>query len=249
MTDGIDLDFPTNPPLILAPGERLVLTRSLTHLKAAFTIPSGVRVLEWTSGRLANEGETVQLGRPAGLDDAGVRQFARVDRVNYDPRAPWPTGAAGSGQSLQKRTEAAYGNDPSVWVAAPPTPGSALVGSPFADWIASQGVPEGQRGAGDDPDRDGRPNLLEFALGSNPASADPAPPLVLNLSTAPATLRLALRLDRPGVTVRLLATSDLVAGPWTEVPTEVSSTEGQVQTRIARPAIDAAARFFRLIAQ
>ena len=253
MTDGIALDFPTNPPLILAPGERLVLTRSLTHLRAAFTIPSGVRVLEWASGRLANEGETVQLGRPAGLDDAGVRQFARVDRVNYDPKAPWPVGAAGSGQSLQKRPEAVYGNDPSVWIAAPPTPGSALLGAPFADWIASQGVPDGQRGPGDDPDRDGRPNLLEFALGSDPASADPAPPLVLNLSTAPATLRLALRLDRPGVTVRLLAASDLAVGPWTEVPTEVftegSSTGGQIQTRIARPATDAAARFFRLIAQ
>jgi hypothetical protein len=35
----------------------------------------------------------------------------------------------------------------------------------------------------------------------------------------------------------------------TEVFTEGSSTGGQIQTRIARPATDAAARFFRLIAQ
>jgi hypothetical protein len=73
--------------------------------------------------------------------------------------------------------------------------------------------------------------------------------VLLNLSTEPATLRLTLRLDRPGVTVRLLATSDLAAGPWTEVPTEVSATEGQVQTRIARSTTEAATRFFRLIAQ
>ena len=249
LTDGIDLDFPSNPPLVLASGERLVLTRSLAHFNAAFTVPAGTRVLEWTSGRLANEGESVQLGRPAGLDDAGQRQFARVDRVNYDSKAPWPTGAAGSGQSLQRRVESGYGNDPAAWLGASPSPGTAMMGTPFATWIASLAVPAGQQGTADDPDRDGRPNLLEFALGSDPMTADAAPPVMLSLATEPATLRFTVRLDRPGVTIRLLSTTDLIGGAWTEISTEILSTDGSNQARIARQAGDAAVRFFRLVAR
>ena len=249
ITDGIVLKFPSDPPLIVGSGERLVLTRSLSHFNAAFTVPVGTRVLEWTTGRLANEGESVQLGRPAGLDDAGVRQFARVDRVNYDRSAPWPAGAAGSGQSLQKRVESGYGNDPSAWLGAVPTPGTGLMGLPFSDWITSQGLPEGQQGPGHDPDWDGRPNLLEFALGSHPLTADTGLPLLLSLATEPATLRFALRLDRPGVTVKLQTTTDLGGGIWTELPSEVLSTEGSIQTRLARHTSDTATRFFRLVAQ
>jgi len=49
--------------------------------------------------------------------------------------------------------------------------------------------------------------------------------------------------------VRLLAAPDLAQGPWTEAPTEILSTEGSIQTRIARTTTDTAVRFFRLIAQ
>jgi hypothetical protein len=249
ITDGIELEFPSNPPLILASGERLVVTRSLARFNAAFTVPAGTRVLEWASGRLANEGESVQLGRPAGLNDAGIRQFARVDRVNYDRNAPWPVGASGSGQSLQKRADADYGNDPAAWLGAMPTPGTALMGTPFSGWITTLGVPVGQQAPGDDPDHDGRPNLLEFALGSHPLTTDTTAPLVLSLATEPATLRFGLRLDRPGVSVQLQRTTDLAGAVWNDVATEVLATEGSTQTRIARQTSEAATRFFRLIAR
>jgi hypothetical protein len=123
------------------------------------------------------------------------------------------------------------------------------MGLPFSDWITSQGLPEGQQGPGHDPDRDGRPNLLEFALGSHPLTADTGLPLLLSLTTEPATLRFALRLDRPGVTVKLQTTTDLGGGIWTELPSEVRSTEGSIQTRLARHTSDTATRFFRLVAQ
>ena len=248
LTDGIEMTFPSDPPMILAPAERVVLTRSLSQFNAAFSVPPGTRVLEWTAGRLANEGESVQLGRPAGLDDGGVRQFARVDRVTYDRNAAWPVGPAGSGQSLQKRFEGQYGNDPAVWIGASPTPGTGLQGSPFPDWIATQGLPEGQRGPGDDPDRDGRPNLLEFALGSHPMIPDAAAPILLDLSTEPATVRLTQRTDRPGVTV-LLETTPVLGQAWTPVPTEVGFTSGFQQLRIARQPTGSPTRFFRLSAR
>jgi hypothetical protein len=49
--------------------------------------------------------------------------------------------------------------------------------------------------------------------------------------------------------VQVQTTTDLGGGIWTELPTEVLSTEGSTQTRIARHASDTATRFFRLVAQ
>jgi len=150
--------------------------------------------------------------------------------------------------SLQRRFEGQYGNDPAVWIGASPTPGTGLQGSPFPDWIATQGLPEGQRGPGDDPDRDGRPNLLEFALGSHPMIPDAAAPILLDLSTEPATVRLTQRTDRPGVTV-LLETTPVLGQAWTPVPTEVGFTSGFQQLRIARQPTGSPTRFFRLSAR
>jgi hypothetical protein len=50
-------------------------------------------------------------------------------------------------------------------------------GEDFASWIAGQGVAGGQTGARDDPDGDGIPNLIEYALGGDPTdpSARPGP--------------------------------------------------------------------------
>ena len=53
----------------------------------------------------------------------GVRQFIRVDRVNYDNEAPWPTGPDGGGTSLKRKVTTDYGNDVANWEAASPTPG------------------------------------------------------------------------------------------------------------------------------
>jgi len=51
---------------------------------------------------------------------------------------------------------------------APPPPAT-----PFQTYLAAANVPEGQRGHTDDPEGDGIPNLLEYALGLNPLVSDP----------------------------------------------------------------------------
>ena len=58
-----------------------------------------------------------------------------VDGVRYDDAAPWPTSAAGGGHSLTRRLPAEFGDFPSSWEAADPTPGS--VGPP-----TSSGAPQ-----------------------------------------------------------------------------------------------------------
>jgi hypothetical protein len=62
---------------------------------------------------------------PAGISLANNEYLliTRVDRVNYDDKAPWPTTADGEGDSLDRITDSDYGNDVANWQAASPTPG------------------------------------------------------------------------------------------------------------------------------
>src|SRR5262249_4563898 len=54
-----------------------------------------------------------------------------LDRVRYNDPAPWPAAADGAGASPQRLTLTAYGDDPTNWTPATPTPGShGLTGSP-----------------------------------------------------------------------------------------------------------------------
>ena len=83
-------------------------------------------------GRLNNAGERLEISMPGDVDE-GVRQYIRIDRVNYsDGSHPedcpggvdhWPTEADGGGESLARKVPADYGNDPDNWQAASPTPG------------------------------------------------------------------------------------------------------------------------------
>jgi hypothetical protein len=50
-----------------------------------------------------------------------------IDRVRYRDHAPWPAGADGFGFSLQRVSEAEFGDEPLSWLAAAPTAGAASV--------------------------------------------------------------------------------------------------------------------------
>lgn len=54
--------------------------------------------------------------------------------------------------------------------------GAISVEMRYEDWPALAGLPPDQRGPGDDPDGDGLPNLLEYALARDPAKPNPEPP-------------------------------------------------------------------------
>lgn len=115
------LNFPADT--WLAPGEKMLLIKNLTAFQSEFgSIPSGLKYAVWSSGSLSNGGERLELLKPGDTAD-GVRYYIRVDRVNYDDDAPWPTSPDGTGKALGRITPSAYGNDYANWQAITPTPG------------------------------------------------------------------------------------------------------------------------------
>ena len=53
--------------------------------------------------------------------------YILVERISYSDAAPWPAAADGFGLSLHRIVASSYGNDPTNWAAAAPTPGSGYV--------------------------------------------------------------------------------------------------------------------------
>ena len=243
LSEGIDFEFPAAVPLVMAPGQRVVLTRSLTAFNALFgaITPSGTRVFEWITGGLSNGGENLQLDRPGAVNADNIVQFVRVDRVNYDDAAPWSTSPDGSGPSLTKLAEKDYGNDFINWTAAAASPGSIAPGPRFATWATAHGV----SGLTGDPDADGFDNLLEYALALDPRSPSTSAPLSYTFAGGPASVSYVVDAMRPDVDFVLLGSSDLQS--WTELDAvPVSSVNGR-QTRTHTPPPGEPARaFYRL---
>jgi len=131
-TDGVSYTFPA---LTLPAGRRVVVAKDINAYITAYGMPPwGVFILGPYSGRLNNSGEKLDLSMPGDVDEQGVRQYIRVDRVNFSDGTHaqdnpgyvdlWPVEADGAGASITRANQALYGNDPNNWIPAnPPTPG------------------------------------------------------------------------------------------------------------------------------
>ena len=130
---GIDFWFPADEPVTLDGNEHLLLVKDVDEM-SDYGIGSGVKILEWGSGKLANQGERLELLKPGDVDEVGTRYWIAVDRVNYsdgsrrdefpDGIDRWPAAADGLGPSLNRLFPRRYGDDPNNWQATIPTPGS-----------------------------------------------------------------------------------------------------------------------------
>jgi Chitobiase/beta-hexosaminidase C-terminal domain/CotH kinase protein/Lamin Tail Domain/Bacterial TSP3 repeat len=124
---GLGFAFPTN--LLLAPGQLLLLVdNNPASFRARYSVPAVVPILGPWSGVLQNGGERLELQRPGPPDTNGVVPYLTVDAVRYNDQKPWPAGADGSGPSLQRMNDGAYGNDPASWTAALASPGRLFSG-------------------------------------------------------------------------------------------------------------------------
>lgn len=135
-TDGVDFTCPDAPSQVtMDPGEFLIVAKNPDALTSQYTIPGGVQILGPYDGKLANDGEKLELSMP-GDTDGQQRFYICVDRVNYSDGSHsedcpggvdlWPTEADGTGKSLGRLSNIAYGNDPVNWHTTSPSPGSKL---------------------------------------------------------------------------------------------------------------------------
>ncbi|MBK7998620.1 MAG: lamin tail domain-containing protein [Verrucomicrobia bacterium] len=134
LSGGIDYAFPLNAS-IAETGRLLVVdfhpadAAAVIAFRTRYNIPVTVPIYGPFSGKLDNAGESLSLSmpkfNPLGSTITNGAPYVRVDQVEFDNAAPWPVGDAdGGGHSLQRLAGLRYGNEPTNWVAAVPTPGS-----------------------------------------------------------------------------------------------------------------------------
>ncbi|MCG8599936.1 MAG: lamin tail domain-containing protein [Verrucomicrobiales bacterium] len=88
-TVGVLYDFPTGRDLILNPGERIVLVKSLYHMNLAYGL--GLPVAGIYDGQLDNDGELIRFEEMDGTE---------IAELVYNDAGAWPTPPDGSGVSL-----------------------------------------------------------------------------------------------------------------------------------------------------
>jgi hypothetical protein len=161
----VDFDFPRN--MTMYPGETVVLvnfnpstnTFQSNVFYAKYRFPLGTRLFGPYGNNLGNGGGTIEIQQPDAPQGPGRLPYEgyvprlRVDKVNYNDRAPWPTQPDGGvqpnglGYSLLRLKPELYGNDPSNWRAEnKPSPGwqwvriDSITPSPGSVRINFQGV-------------------------------------------------------------------------------------------------------------
>jgi len=86
--------------ILLAPGDTLFLTSDALPWK------KGQKVIQWTEGKLANEGESIQLLNKYGMV---------ADYIRYSPTEGWPAKAFNSDAALSLKSPALDNHFPENW--------------------------------------------------------------------------------------------------------------------------------------
>ena len=132
-TDGIDFTFPADSPVTIPAGGYILIVNKPAAFSWRYPAVPAEIILGPYDGNLSNAGESLELSMPGDVDKENVRQYIRVDRVNYsDGSHPencpggidlWPVEADGDGMALTRKVPTYYGNDPENWLASAPSPG------------------------------------------------------------------------------------------------------------------------------
>ena len=172
---GVDFTFPTNITLG-GNSTLLVVATNPAAFRAKYNVPTNVQIFGPYVGQLQDSGENLELQAPDNPNTNAV-PYVVMDAVRYNDQSPWPPAADGSGMSLQRALAAGFGNEPTNWIAAAPTPGQAI-GSSDSDgdglpdaWEQANGTFVFIPDANDDPDGDGLTNREEYLAGTHPNNA------------------------------------------------------------------------------
>ncbi len=134
---GSDYDIPAGT--ILGPNQAVVVVKfnpadperinRVNAFRAQYGINASVKLIGGYTGQLNNSDDQVRLLRPDSTLDPQNPPYVQVDEVVYDDLAPWPAGADGTGQTLQRLANA-FGNAGASWFAASGTPGTFATSVP-----------------------------------------------------------------------------------------------------------------------
>ena len=207
--------------------------------EAAYGITVRSQFIGGYPGGLGNSSDELKISRP------GERFFSEPDRfpiyledeIAYANLAPWPK--LQPGQTLHRTNPNGWGSSAAHWSAGPPSPGGLAVQETFADWATSRLPSEQEPKAEEDLDLDGLSNLLEFALGLNPATNDVGSLPFIENAAFDGLVTMVYQLDRAaaGIDLRIEYTKGLVSG-WKDLATsgfviqdELLGLEGTIEKR------------------
>ena len=130
------VDFTFRGDVVLNSGETLLLVNfdpdtdplQGESFERELSVPKDVLVLGPFQGRLANEGDRVELQRlydVAELGDLSGPQLVWLDEdtIEYRDENPWPVSSVETPFVLSRKDLDAFGNDAHDWIAARPSPG------------------------------------------------------------------------------------------------------------------------------
>lgn len=242
---GIGFSFPDK--YLLPPGARILIVRNLAAFQAAYpAIPAGQIAGAFTGDTaLSNNGEPLELRAADGLP---IKSFT------YNNKSPWPEAADGSGAGLVLINPALNPDhrNPANWrrstTLALPGTGDAYA---YPSWATANSLtdPDGSL----DPDSDGLPNLIEYALGTPPGSATTPPlvpllqPLLVDgLPGSSLTVALTRPPGRDDATLTVESSTDLTPGwlPALPVGAAIQNPDGTTTQLYRHPAPAAGPRQF-----
>lgn len=176
----------------------VVVSDGTTYVSAPFSASQTSVVpanLSWFIWEFGTDPATLKIVSPPS---APTPDFSDITAIGYTVQAQPVADPSTDRSSLNL---SAFAADMTV------LPGPA----DFADWSVALGLAEDDRATSADPDGDGLPNLLEYALGGDPTDPASAPVPVAGTTTSGGTL-LALTFTRtgnPALLYEVLASSNL----------------------------------------
>lgn len=233
-----------SPGTTLRPGDYILIvgfnpeleTSMLDAFRLSLAVPQGTRIYGPFIPKLANDTESIELGRP-GIPVGDITPYVNLDKVEYQDFAPWPVAPDGTGPSLQRISRAVIGNEPANFISSAPTPGAVNTGQAAildndADgmtniWEDAYGLDKfSATDAMLDADSDSWTNLLEFVAGTNPRNgADFFASTVTKASGPGFVINFLARAGKSYVIEYKNSLSDPVWQTLVLIPAPVSDTE------------------------